>query len=139
MGALQFKPGVIPGPLTLAGAAILGALARTAIALPFDLVVTSAADGPHSGPDDPHHLGNAFDVRSHEIPEPQKTAVLKLVMHDLSTSTHQMGRNPILVAAGEGLATECFYGELEAPGEPNEHFHFQLRKGRAFAPKDVPV
>lgn len=134
MGALQLKPGARLDALTVGGAAILGALFRAATNLPFDLVVTSGTDGAHSGPQDPHHRGDALDVRSQGLTPAEKSSVLALVMHDLATLTHHFGRNAALVETSDGLATALFFGFLEAPGTANEHFHFQVRKGSVVPP-----
>lgn len=77
-----------------------------------DLRITSGCDGPHSGPDDPHHKGNAFDVGSHEFSAEQKDLILAQAMNY--------------------LGWDHFYGFLESPGTDNEHFHFQVKKGTTY-------
>lgn len=61
--------------------------------------------------------------------------VLRWVMSDLAGLTLQMQRNPAVVRieAG-GLATALFFGWLENAGTPNEHFHFQVRRGMEVPP-----
>lgn len=133
MGCLRFKPGVSLEPMGVGGALIVAALAQTAIRLECDLTVTSGADGVHSGPTDPHALGNADDVRSHDMPTAEKQSVLRLVMGSLAALSRQLtGQASMerLVDVSGGLANELFFGFLEDAGGANEHFHFQVRKGR---------
>ena len=108
-------------PLPPAGQAIVAALTSVAAGLPYDLTVTSGADGAHSGPLDPHHRGEAFDVRSHGLPD--KQGILRMVLVQLAGP----GEEP--QPGSGGLLTEKFFGWLEAEGQENEHFHFQLRHG----------
>lgn len=134
MGSLRYKPGVQIDRLDVGGALILAALQRTVFNLRFDLVVTSVTDGEHSGPRDPHKLGKAVDVRSHDLSWAAKDSVLKLVMGYLAEFTEQLmgkARGSIeLETTSDGLATPLFFGFLENRGGPNEHFHLQVRKGR---------
>lgn len=124
MGQLRVKEGaVILNPLPPGGQAIWDALVSVAAGLTFDLWITSGADGVHSGPSDPHHTGNAFDVRSHDIPSPAKGNVLYAVMQTLATP----GEEP--QHGSGGLLTQYFFGWIEALGQANEHYHFQLRHG----------
>lgn len=125
MGTLLIKPGVtFVDPIPPAGQAILGAIKAVAAGLPYDLTITSGSDGIHSGPSDPHHFGNAYDVRSHDLPSIQEKAdVLRAVMCRLATHDEEP------LAQDGGLVTHCFFGWLEAEGQPNEHFHWQLRHG----------
>ena len=99
-------------------------LLRALASVGYDFVITSGTDGAHSGPDDPHHLGCAYDVRSHDFSDERKQDVLFAVMC-------QFEGTPIRVLGG-GWTTPKFFGWLEAAGTPNEHFHFQLRHGREY-------
>ncbi|SRR5258706_13135714 len=94
------------------GFRILSAIDQTAQKLDCDLIITSACDGTHSGPDDPHHRGEAYDVRSHDLSTEQKDRVLAQIMTI--------------------LGWDHFYGFLEAPGTDNEHFHVQVKKGTVY-------
>lgn len=94
------------------GFRILSAIDQAARRLDCDLVITSACDGEHSGPDDPHHRGEAYDVRSHDFSPEQKDRILAQAMNY--------------------LGWDHFYGFLEAPGTDNEHFHFQVKKGTSY-------
>ena len=119
MGSLQIKPGVEFSVIAPAGQRILDSLKTTADALPFDLTITSGTDGTHSGPNDPHHRGEAYDVRSHEIDD--KESVLTAVLENLADGA--------LAPSSGGYVTKKFFGWLENANGANEHFHFQLRHG----------
>ena len=109
IGVIRTKDGVLFQKVLPAGFRILSAIDQVAASLGVDLVITSGTDGEHSGPDDPHHRGEAYDVRSQGLSEDIKRDVLNDVMRL--------------------LGFERFYGFLEAAGTANEHFHFQVRKG----------
>lgn len=113
---IRIKPGVAFTTIAPAGYCILEALKAASRELGVDLTITSACDGEHSGPSDPHHLGCAYDVRSHDLLPEQRTQVIAAVM----------GR----------LGWARFYAFLEAPGTSNAHFHFQQAKGTTFAIED---
>jgi len=112
MGVLRVKSGVQFAVIAPGGFRILRALDLAAASLPHDLVISSGTDGCHSGELDPHHRGEAYDVRSHDLEYEQKPVVLRLIM--------------------AGLGGENFFGFLEAPDTDNEHFHLQVRKGTVF-------
>ena len=111
MGYLYVKSNVLFTVIKPAGFRILSALDQVAEKL-WDLTITSGCDGEHSGPTDPHHLGEAYDVRSHDFTQDQKDKTLAEVM--------------------SLLGWDHFYGFLEAPGTDNEHFHFQRKKGTVY-------
>ena len=90
---------------------MLSAIDMAADDLNLDLVITSACDGEHSGPNDPHHRGEAFDIRSHDFDEDQKNSILNNISRTLGPR---------------------FFGFLESPGTDNEHFHFQVKKGTTY-------
>ena len=114
---LTINEGVKITKFTFAGLQILFALEKMG-----DFVITSAEDGTHTGPDDPHHLANAFDVRSRDILN--KEAVLLDIMNALDDG--------LPTESSGGYVTKHFFGWIEVPGEPNEHYHFQLRKGMTY-------
>jgi hypothetical protein len=97
---------------------MLSALDMIARQTRHDLTITSGTDGQHSGPDDPHHKGNAFDVRTHDLPD------------------KQIFLNRLKLFLGE----EKFYVFIEDPDEvthadpdhSNEHIHLQLRHGMEY-------
>ena len=110
---IELKPGVEIEPLVPAGARILDALKN--LPLPFACVITSGRDGVHSGPQDPHKLGEAYDLRTHGLTEDQKQTWLKMLQSDLGSR---------------------FYAFLEAPGAPEEHIHCQRAKGTVYTLDD---
>lgn len=109
--------------------AILNALQIASEWLGITLTVTSGEDGLHSGPNDPHHDGRAYDVRSYDIAN--KDAVLTAVMRAFNDGP--------LAAADGGIVTSRFFGWLENAGLPNEHFHFQWRHGVPSTPVSSPT
>ena len=129
-GRLWLKPGASVNGLSVAGAHILTAFAMTAARLGRDLTVTSGTDGEHRGPLDPHRRGDALDVRSLDLAPDVKTQVLALVMEELRRVSLRYGVGSAIVNTSGGRACWFFFGFLEAPGDLNEHFHVQLRRGR---------
>jgi hypothetical protein len=106
------KQGVLFTIIAPGGFRILEAISQTARELQIDLCVTSACDGEHSGPTDPHKRGEAYDVRS-------KTLTI-------------MQKNAVLLSLSEKLPADKFYFFLEAAGTANEHFHCQVKKGATY-------
>ena len=78
----------------------------------IDLTITSACDGTHSGPDDPHHRGEAYDLRSHDMDVRTKAAILN--------------------ALQALLPADLFFVFLESEGLSAEHFHLQVKKGTQY-------
>jgi hypothetical protein len=116
---IKLKEGVQMGDsLAPAGARILEVLKHLAGDYPFDLVITSARDGVHSGPADPHHSGEAFDLRVHHLTIPQ----LHRLLSDLKAELYKDPRR--------------FFVQLEGEGTPNAHIHCQRRKGTVYSMLD---
>lgn len=114
MGVVRLKDGVQFSVIAPAGFRILSAIDQTAAALGRDLVITSACDGIHSGtPEEPHHSGEAFDIRTHDFPNEQlKQGVLGGIMRRLDP--------------------ERFFGFIEAADTENEHIHVQRKRGTMY-------
>lgn len=112
MNVITCKDGVQFLVIKPSGFRILAALQNACLKLQIDIVITSACDGCHSGVNDPHHRGEAYDVRDHDLTTDQKNALLKAVMDE--------------------LGWDRFYGFLEAPGTDNEHIHIQVKKGTVY-------
>lgn len=125
MGIVRTKLGVRFDVIDPAGFRLLGALDRVARLVPYDLTITCGTEAHPTT--DPHTLGHAYDVRSHLFTPDQQRFILRGVMLDLQ----ETGMDAPLEVAG-GLVTCHFFGWLEHPGEPLEHFHFQKRKGVPF-------
>jgi|SRR6267142_4355406 len=104
---VRIKDGVQFTIISPAGMYILAAIVNAAAFISHDLTITSACDGEHSGPDDPHHKGQAYDIRTHDLPD--KKLALQGIMNRLGELK--------------------FYGFIEDPDTENEHIHVQLRHG----------
>lgn len=111
MGCTYYKQNVLFSQIAPGGFRILSAIDQAAAKLDLDLIITSGTDGTHSGPNDPHHRGEAYDVRSHDFIPDQKDKVLAEILNILGTA---------------------FFGFLESPNTDNEHFHFQVKKGTTY-------
>ncbi len=94
------------------GFRILEAVSKVSRMVGIDLTITSACDGMHSGPDDPHHRGEAYDIRTHDMADAMKAVVLNALQSLLPLAS--------------------FYAFLEAPGTDNEHIHCQVRRGTTY-------
>lgn len=112
-GVVRIKDGVQFSKIAPAGFRILAAIDNAAKLLKCDMVITSACDGEHSGPDDPHHTGEAYDLRTHDFPTVQfKMIVLNNIMQQLGWT--------------------YFFGFVEAEGTEQEHIHLQRKKGTTY-------
>jgi hypothetical protein len=128
-----------PFGIVMVATVVATAFAMAAATLGRDLTITSGTDGEHSGPNDPHHRGHALDVRSHDVPADLKGRVLALVMEELQRVSARDGADAALVATSGGWACGLYFGFLEAPGRPHEHFHVQLRRGRTLSMPSTTV
>lgn len=116
MGKLLIKKGVDFGPeLAPAGARILEILKTIVAGYSHNIVITSARDGIHSGPNDPHLKGEAFDLRTNTLQSAQK---LRLI-----------GDLQIRLGAR-------FFVFLEAPNTLNEHIHCQRKRHTIYTVQD---
>ena len=120
MTGVRVKPGVLFTTIAPAGFRFLSAIDTTARRLGIDLTITCACEA--HPPTDPHTTGEAFDVRSHGLRVDQQRAVLRELVLDLSDDAD------VPIETSGGLATRHFFGQLEAAGQPHEHFHIQKRQ-----------
>jgi len=131
MFGVRFKDGAFPAKaLAPAGIRILGALDGIARLINQDIIVT-CSDGDHP-PTDPHSLGEAFDVRTHDLPHgitPQ--TLLREVIERLEDPGEQAAAVPGITIPN--LAIHRFYAQIENIGQPNEHLHVQRRNGTVYA------
>jgi hypothetical protein len=109
-GVLRCKDGVQFAVIAPGGFRILSGLDEVSRRLGYDIWITSGTDGEHSGPDDPHHQGRAYDIRCHDVPDKEQLAVT--IINTLAEV------NP-----------NKFYTFIEDEGGPNEHIHCQVRHG----------
>ena len=118
-------------PLMPAGFAILTALGVVARTWPTDIEITCGSEGKHSGPTDPHKRGEAIDVRTNNLTKEQKYQLVVDVIVQLrsgATDTVRMvGKTEV-----DGWCTDHFFACVESPGQPNEHAHFQVRRGTSY-------
>jgi len=112
MGVVRVKDGVQFAVIAPGGFRILSAIDRTAQNLEYDLEITSGTDGEHSGPDDPHHRGEAFDLHTKALTYHDKQGLLRSLL--------------------AYLGLEHFYAFLEDPDTENEHIHIQVKKGTTY-------
>lgn len=123
-GCIRTKESVLFTVIAPGGFRILSALDQAALTLDLEITITSACDGAHSGPNDPHHRGLGYDVRTHDHTSADVQRILRMVMDDLALTPKDEPTR-----YGAGLATMSFFGFLENPGTENEHLHIQLRQG----------
>lgn len=116
IGVVRVKPGVRFDVIKEAGFWILGAIQSVARKRGIVLRITSGTDGTHSGPTDPHKLGEAYDVGSQEHGDQKHDILADIILE---------------------LGTEHFFCFLEDEGTANEHFHCQRKKGTTFPPEGV--
>lgn len=107
------KSGVRFSVIAPGGFVLLAAIQATAEDVGEQLEITSACDGEHSGPNDPHHRGEAYDLRTHSLWD--KAKVLNTLIGHL-----------------EANHPERFFAFLEAAETDNEHIHCQVKKGTVY-------
>lgn len=117
MGVVRVKDGVQFSKIAPGGFELLRAITQAADESNHDVTITSGTDGLHSGADDPHHRGEAYDVRTNDIPD----------------------KNALLFAIKSKLAPDHFYVFIEAEGTANEHIHGQVKKGTTYPPTSMAV
>lgn len=86
---------------------------------PDELVITSINDGVH-GEKSRHYTDEAIDIRSKNFPDLELKKVFRRKLE------HHL--NNFYVAA----ISNRFRVLLEDVGEPNEHFHIQVKKGMKY-------
>lgn len=125
MSVILVKSGARFDRIDPAGFRLLGALDRVSRTFPVDLTITCGSDAHPVN--DPHSLGKAYDIRTHDLTPDQKQLLLRSVLLDLQDGDHDA---PLEVSGG--LATTHFFGWIEHPGEVTEHCHIQQRRGTTF-------
>lgn len=116
------KPPVSFAVIAEAGFRLLSAIEQTARDLGLDLTITCGCEG--HAPLDPHTLGAAYDIRSHDLSATDKQKVLSGILKACSENDPD-----VPLAVSSGIATRHFWGWIEHPGEDAEHIHCQRRIG----------
>jgi hypothetical protein len=116
---IRVKEGVSFATIAPGGFRILAALESAADHIAHDITITSGCDGAHSGESDPHHRGEAYDVRTKDLPD--KQLALNAIKDFLAIPEGQQ----------EGSR---FFAWIENEGQDNEHIHVQVRKGTVYPP-----
>jgi len=109
MGVVRCKDGVKFLEIAPGGFRILSAIDQIAASMSCDVTITSACDGVHSGTGDPHYSGNAYDIRTRDLPDAQ-----------------------VFLKKLQELLGSAFFAFIEDPGTDNEHIHVQVRRGTVF-------
>jgi len=112
INVIRVKPGVQFTTIAPGGFVLLDAILWAAQDIGHDVTITSGTDGMHSGPDDPHHRGEAYDVRTKDVPD----------------------KDLLLAQIQRRLDAAHFYVFIEAEGTENEHIHGQVKKGTTYPP-----
>lgn len=107
---IRVKPGVtwVYAPALFR---ILEGVKAVSQSLGVTCTITSAADGKHSGPTDPHYSGNAIDLRAHDLTREQLDTVLAGLRAELG---------PQFSVLDEGIGTA------------NHHVHIQRTSGTTY-------
>lgn len=109
-----------------AGFRILAALNDVAKDWPQDIYLTCGTEAHPAG--NPHTLGEAYDVRCHDLPTFEaKDALVRAIIGRLSEDSQD-----VPFRSSGGWAVRRFFGFVELPGNPNEHIHLQRRRGVVF-------
>jgi hypothetical protein len=119
---LRVKDGVQFTVIAPGGFRILAAFEDAADQIAHDLTITSACDGAHSGPNDPHHRGEAYDIRTKDLPDKMLTLAKIKDFLGIPESDDQGSR---------------FFAWIECAGQDNEHIHVQVRKGTTYPPAPI--
>ena len=111
MGIVTIKEGALFETIAPGGFVLLHAIQSAADSLSVDLTITSGTDGTHSGLADPHHRGEAYDLRVHDFPADLQQKILEHIQE---------------------IAGPSFFAFIEDPGTSNLHIHCQVRKGTKY-------
>lgn len=110
-----------------AGFRILAAVDAVAKLWSSDVFITSGTEGTHSGPNDPHKTGEAYDFECRLWPYERKRLFVQMVLELLVEHQAEHAEN-----IGNQWFTSRFFGQIEDLGGPNEHIHIQRRKGTVY-------
>lgn len=105
------------------GFRILAAASDFARDFPTDIYLTSGTEGVHSGPQDPHPMGRAYDFETHLWGHDTKQAFVRAIVERAE------GNGAAAAQVNLGWGTAHYWGWIEQEGQPTEHAHVQYRKG----------
>lgn len=128
MAVLRRRPSVRIDAADADGLNLLGALRAVAVADTQDVILTCGSE--QHPPLDPHTLGHAFDVRTHNRTPERRSWLLRAVLVELSEGDGDEPA-PLASVALENLATRRYFGQIEDPDGANAHLHLQRRNGVA--------
>ena len=110
MNFIRTKEGVRFDTIAPGGFRILSALQEASDVLGKDLTITAGTDGVHSGPNDPHYRGCAYDVRTMDLPA-DVAEKLQSLLED------KLGPDFTVIL------------ETSGPHTTAPHMHIQVKKG----------
>lgn len=133
---LHVKPGVDLSRLDPGGCRLLAVVAMAPLALGFSLTITCGNEG--HGPDDPHTLGKALDIRTRDLTPLQVLLLLQYLDQQLGTDLFTaLYEVPAADRdAQDALLQQYIYRDSDPSGP---HIHAQVRKGREFPSTPRPV
>ena len=107
---VRTKEGVQFATIAPGGFRILSAIWSAAQAMERDLTITAGTDGVHSGPNDPHYRGMAYDIRT----------------VDMSTEDALKLQSGLQTMLGDDFTVIM---ETAGPHTTAPHIHLQVKKG----------
>lgn len=126
---LKFKAGVtLVTPPRPAGSRLLGSIERGCRALGVDLTVTCGSDSHPK--EDPHTLGEAFDIGIVGLSPQQVLALLNFLKADLGPLFYVQFEVPTLTMVAELLRPIAVVNA----GATGPHLHAQRAKGTTYPP-----
>jgi hypothetical protein len=125
---LEFESTVqLKSPPTAAGSRILGTLERAGRTLGFNVLVTCGTeDHP---PEDPHTLGEAFDVRTLNFTPAEIVTLLHWLQAELGEAFYCQYETPTAPRSAILAALA-----VVNPAATGEHLHVQRAKGTVYPP-----
>ncbi len=129
-GVVRLKDGVRLDGLRPAGIRILSAVDNCARVLGLDQTVTCGREG--HGPNDPHTLGNALDLRASMFNADQVKKIKAFLEAALGTHFTVLYECP-MIPLNDALKGIAYVNPLAT----GIHFHIQVRKGTVWPPEQI--
>lgn len=127
MHVVLFKPGAEPKFIAPAGACILNALSKAAVAYGTDLEITCSTGG--HAPDDPHTSGEAYDVSVNGVPSTDVIRRMGFLRGNLGELFTVLYETPHAPPCAELRSIAFVNPDATAP-----HLHVQRKKGTVYPP-----